>query len=170
MQGEPYINLVAVRPSARPWCPALRSPLVPRLMANEPCGSRAGFRAALRGKEESRPTLALAFILGHVVSLTAPLLFACGSSSLVHRHRVVSGVTSGDSRPISGDISGPVDHHSGTGTRGATCMCVDSSGGGPTFRVDRTLVHRHVAVIGAIGGDSGPDSGDTSGRGHTSGG
>ena len=32
------------------------------------------------------------------------------------------------------------------------------------------MVHRHFAVIGTLGGDGGPDSGDISSRGHTSGG
>ena len=53
-QGGPYINnYVVVRPSTCPW------PLVPRLVVNRPCWSRAGLRVALRGEEESRPALAL---------------------------------------------------------------------------------------------------------------
>ena len=67
-------------------CPPLRSSLVSRLMANRPCGSRAGLRVALRGEEESRPTLALAFIPGHVAALTAPLPFACGSDGGCSNH------------------------------------------------------------------------------------
>ena len=43
-----------------------------RLVSSRPCGSRARLcvRVALRGEEESRSTLALAFILGHVTSKT----------------------------------------------------------------------------------------------------
>ena len=37
--------------------------------------SRAGLRVVLQGEKESRPTLALAFILGHVAVLTATLPF-----------------------------------------------------------------------------------------------
>ena len=88
-------------PSVRPWCPAWwRTCLVGHVPASVlPC-------VVARRRTSLRPALALAFILGHVVSFTAPLPFACGSSSLVHRHSAVSNVTSGDSRPISGDASG----------------------------------------------------------------
>ena len=63
--------------------------------------SRAGLRVVLQGEEESRPTLALAFILGHVVVLTATLPFACGSDGgcsnrAVIRSRVGRGWELGD--------------------------------------------------------------------------
>ena len=52
---------------------------VPCLVGKRPCRSRAGLRVAMCCEEESRPTLALTFISGLSVVLTAHLPFACGS-------------------------------------------------------------------------------------------
>ena len=101
-------------------CLPLPSPTVPCLVGSRPCGSCARLRVALRGEEESRPALALTFILGHVAVFTAPLPFArdsdggCSNRSDIHASsvsgsgsvRVISSAISSDSRLVSGDISG----------------------------------------------------------------
>ena len=51
--------------------------------------SRAGLRVVLLGEKESRPTLALAFVLGHVFVCTATLPFARGSDGRCSNRTVV---------------------------------------------------------------------------------
>ena len=65
---------------------------------------------------------------------------------MVHRHRIVGGVTSGDSRPVSGDTSGHVDSHIGTGDRGARGARVVGSDGSTN-----TCIDSHTIVGGGSG-------------------
>ena len=121
MRDLTHINHVATCPSSCPWRPAVYvNGLAGHVLAYTlPCvarmsqggelprtydalsTSRVGLRVVLRGEEESRLALALAFMLGHLFVLTTTLPFVCGSDGgcsnrAVIRNRVGRGWELGD--------------------------------------------------------------------------